>query len=216
MSCSGDPEIFNLLARLAGLAGIWFLVVTIPGPNFAAVTRLAMSRSRKSGLLVALGVSTGAMVWAGAGLLGLGGLLQSSAGLYRILRLAGGAYLTYLGLKTIWGALKPPTDRPETGNIPVHISRGFRRGLFTSFSNPKTAVFFGSLFIVAFPAQAPVWFLLAALVMVFSVSIIWYSLVACFFSISPVRIIYARLKRLLNGLTGGILVYFGFRVMAAE
>ena len=62
----------DLLLTISSLIGIWFLVVTIPGPNFVAVTQYSISESRIDGFFIALGVSIGAGIWATGSLLGLG------------------------------------------------------------------------------------------------------------------------------------------------
>jgi len=79
----------TLFISMITLAGIWFLVVTIPGPNFLVVTRFSMSDSRKSGLVIALGVSTGAGVWATASLIGLSVLFNRATWLYDTIRFIG-------------------------------------------------------------------------------------------------------------------------------
>jgi len=202
----------NLLFALASLASIWFLVVTIPGPNFVAVTHHSMSESRKSGLFIALGVSTGAATWATASLVGLSVLFGHATWLYDTIRFIGGLYLIFIGVKTIVTSFYSP---PVSGNVHGFaggIFSAFRRGLFTSFSNPKTAAFFGSLFIATFPPQAPAWFYFVTVSVVFSISITWYSLVAYFFSISQVQSTYHRLRKLLDKITGSVLLFLGARL----
>lgn len=92
------------LPAIGGIALIWFLVVTIPGPNFIVVTQGSMTRSRKTGILLALGVSTGAGAWASASLLGLSALFKYAGWTYDAIKVVGGCYLVYMGLKTMWHA----------------------------------------------------------------------------------------------------------------
>jgi threonine/homoserine/homoserine lactone efflux protein len=202
----------NLLFAIASLAGIWFLVVTIPGPNFVAVTHHSMSESRKSGLLIALGVSAGAATWATASLVGLSVVFEHATWLYDTIRFIGGLYLIFVGAKTILTSFYSPPLSCNAHRFPGGIFSTFRLGLFTSFSNPKTAAFFGSLFIATFPPQAPLWFYFVTVSVIFSISITWYSLVAYFFSISQVQSTYYILRKVVDKITGSVLLFLGARL----
>ena len=197
---------------LASLAGIWFLVVTIPGPNFIVVTQHSMSDSRKSGLLIALGCSTGAGVWATSSLLGLIVLFNHATWLYETIRFIGGIYLVAVGLKTVWSAFSSSSPSFDVAFPLKSNFSAFQRGVFASFSNPKTAAFFGSLFLATFPPQAPNWIYFATVGMVFTISFTWYGLVACFFSLPRVQALYRRSKAVLDVMTGSLLSLLGVRL----
>lgn len=202
----------DLFLPISSLIGVWFLVVTIPGPNFVAVSQYSIAESRIDGFFIALGVSTGAGIWATASLLGLGVVFVHLPWLYDIIRLVGGLYLMFIGLKIIRAAFYFSLSSFTANQLPVSKYAAFRRGLLTSFSNPKTAAFFGSLFVATIPPQAPVWVYVVTIALIVCVSIIWYSLVACFFSIEKVQSVYQRSKRFLDGITGSILLFLGARL----
>lgn len=204
------------LPAISSVALIWFLVVAIPGPNFIVVTQGSMTQSRKMGISIALGVSIGAGTWASASLLGLSALFKYAGWTYDAIKILGGCYLAYMGLKTIWSAIKQPISFVHSDNFSGNNSAAFQKGLFTSFSNPKTAAFFGSLFISTFPTQAPPWVYVAAVLIVIAISIIWYSIIACFFSLKQVQVFYRRAKRPLDILTGSLLAYLGGRLILKE
>ena len=202
----------DLVLTISSLIGIWFLVVTIPGPNFVAVTQYSISESRIDGFFIALGVSIGAGIWATASLLGLGVVFVHLPWLYDTIRLVGGLYLMFIGLKIIRTAFYFSRASVSVKQLPVSKYAAFRRRVLTSFSNPKTAAFFGSLFVATIPPQVPVWAYVVTIVLVVCVSIIWYSLVAFFFSIEKVQSVYHRSKRFLDCITGSILLFLGARL----
>jgi threonine efflux protein len=206
----------SLLISMITLAGIWFLVVTIPGPNFLVVTQFSVSESRKSGLLIALGVSTGAGVWATTSLVGLSVVFNHATWLYDTIRFIGGLYLFFIGLKTIWSVFSSSSTLLEVQQLSQTNFSAFRRGLFTSFSNPKTAAFFGSLFLATFPPQAPTWIYFITVGMIMCISLLWYGSVACFFSFSGVQNIYHRSKPILDFITGSLLLFFGARLTLSK
>lgn len=206
----------DLSIALVSLLGAWFLLLTIPGPNFIAVTQKSISDSRKSGLLVTLGVSVGAATWATASLLGLSAVFEYAAWLYDLIRFVGGLYLIFIGLKIFFAGFSPPNELSNENQAFRINASSFRLGLFTSYSNPKTAAFFGSLFVMSFPPQAPDWFYVLTIFMVFCASVAWYSLVACFFSISRVQVVYDRFRKVLDKFTGSLFVLLGVRLALSK
>jgi threonine/homoserine/homoserine lactone efflux protein len=203
----------NYLPAIGSIALIWFLVVTIPGPNFLVVIQGSMTQSRKTGILIALGVSIGAGAWAIASLLGLSALFKYAGWMYSTIKVIGGCYLVYIGIKTIWYAIKQPVSFTDNTNISGTNLAAFRKGLFTSFSNLKTAAFFGSLFISTFPVQAPLWIHIAAVLIVIGISIIWYWIIACLFSFNQIQDLYKRAKLPLDIITGSLISYLGGRLI---
>lgn len=201
-----------ILSIVFGIAGIWFLTVTIPGPNFIMVTQKSMSESRKSGLFIALGVSTAASVWATSSLLGLKAVFEYAYWLYDTIKIIGGIYIVWMGLKLIFSASSSADLEVGNGGISESFFKDFRKGMLTSFSNPKTAAFFSSIFVTAFPPQAPAWAYYTTICMVFTVSMLWYSSVALFFSLPRVREGYRKCQSTVNRITGILLITLGIRL----
>src|SRR6266545_1488672 len=80
-----------------------------PGPSFVVVVRASAALSRRAGLAAALGMGCGGLVFAGLALAGLQALLMQVSWLYLILKVAGGGYLVYLGIR-IWRGAKTPLE----------------------------------------------------------------------------------------------------------
>ena len=94
------------LTALFGIATALALGAASPGPSFVMIARMAIASSRADGLCAALGMGIGALLFAGFALLGLQGLLLAVPSLYLLLKVAGGLYLAYLGLRIWRGAGK--------------------------------------------------------------------------------------------------------------
>lgn len=204
------------IPAICSMAFIWFFVVTIPGPNFVVVTQGSMTQSRKKGIFIALGVSAGAGIWASASLLGLNALFSHAGWLYDAIKILGGCYLVYMGLKTICHAFTQPAPLAQEPSAPGRPGAAFKKGLFTSFSNPKTAAFFGSLFISTLPGEATFCLHGAAVLIVVAISFAWYGFVACFFSFKKIQALYQKSKRLLDFMTGGLLSFLGVRIISHD
>src|SRR5262249_60864835 len=78
-----------------------------PGPSFVVVVRASAALSRRDGLAAALGMGCGGLVFAGLALAGLQTLLMQVSWLYLVLKVAGGIYLVYLGIRILRGAQVP-------------------------------------------------------------------------------------------------------------
>src|SRR5437867_2164263 len=87
---------------------VHLLALMTPGPDFFIVSKAAISGSRRAAMMTALGVSVGVVAWAALALLGLHLLLQRVTWLQTFTRLAGGAYLVYLGFMMFKASMVKP------------------------------------------------------------------------------------------------------------
>ena len=122
------------------------VLMAIPGPDMAVITRNAVAHGRRAGLLTALGGVCGLGVHATAAALGLSALLMTSATAFAVVKLAGAAYLTFLGVRALWRAraggagrldVNPTEDEPG-----LRARDALRQGWLSNALNPKAAVFF--------------------------------------------------------------------------
>jgi threonine efflux protein len=206
----------STLPALGTLALLHILAAATPGPNFIVVGHRAAAVSRASGLLAVAGVTLATLFWVVLSLAGVSALLQQAGELYHWLRLIGAGYLLYAGGRYLLSAARP-TDGKRLAV--AHGQRApFLAGLLTTLSNPKSGVFWTSVFALAVPPAAPAAFYLAAVVVVMMQTVLWYGLVALIFASAPSRRVYARLARWLEAIAGTALLAFGLRlaVEAAE
>jgi threonine/homoserine/homoserine lactone efflux protein len=200
---------------LAFLAVAALLIVT-PGPDTALTIRNALMGGRRGGILTAAGVATGQVVWVLATCLGIGAILRAYQPAYVSLKLAGAAYLIYLGAHSVLrafrnrGSIDPPHSAPARRRIG---SRAYRQGLLSNLGNPKMAVFFVSLLPQFVPTGTDTLVALLALGLTFSaMTFAW--LTAYSFVIAKAGDVFRRstVRRGLDGLTGAVLIALGLRV----
>jgi len=206
-----DFSLSQGVSALAALFVVHLLVVASPGPAFLAVSRTAISTSRAAGVVAAGGMATGALIWAVATLFGLHILFAKAPWLYDAMRLGGAAYLIYLGvgmLRSAWRGERMASP----GATAVASHRTFLRSLGVQLSNPKAAVFFGSIFVALLPAAAPLWVKGAALVILGINEFGFYGLVAVVLSAPRAQRIYGNAKRALDALFGGFLTVLGLKL----
>ncbi|TXS30206.1 LysE family translocator [Streptomyces sp. ms191] len=130
--------------RLAAFAAMSLLLIVIPGPSVLFVIGRALAHGRRAALTTVAGNTLGGYALAAAVALGVGTVVERSVLVFTVLKLAGAAYLVYLGFRA-WrerGALRAAFDGggPERGG-----RRTFWEGFVVGVSNPKTMVFFAAV-----------------------------------------------------------------------
>lgn len=199
------------IGALTGIAGVFLLACLSPGPVWVIVTSTSIAVSRRAGVLAGLGVAGATLTWATVGVLGAGVLLAGLAPLATTLRLAGAAYLVWIGLRMVFKArdLAPlPGSLSSTAGGWVSL----RRGYLASITNPKAAVFFGSIFLAVLPAHAPGWVYGTAVVLLTLLSAAWHCGLALVFSIAAIQARYRRAKARVDTVVGVLLIALGGRL----
>jgi threonine/homoserine/homoserine lactone efflux protein len=190
------------------------LMIVTPGPDTAVTIRSALFGRRRSGIFTALGVVSGQLVWAGATAAGVAALLAQSRPAFDAIRLAGAAYLVFLGLRSIYAAIKGESHYVgESGAVRGSFWSAYRQGLLSDLGNPKMAVFFTSL-LPQFTGTGHAQFLpLLLLGMMFCVlTFVW--LVGYATAVAKAGDVLHRtsVRRVLDGITGAVLIGLGARI----
>jgi threonine/homoserine/homoserine lactone efflux protein len=186
-------------------------LLALPGPTVLLVVSYALGQGRRAALPVVAGVALGDLVSMTASLLGLGVLLAASAELFTVLRLAGAAYLVFLGVK-LWRA---PVGTDDPAPAPALRPRRMLAHAFAVTAlNPKSLIFFVAFlpqFLDAHRPLAPQLVLCeATFVVLATLNALAYALAA---SAARRAIRRPRVQRAVNRTGGGLLV--GAGVLAA-
>jgi len=129
------PDAHSLLL----FAGAGLLLNVTPGPDVLYILGRSLSQGRSAGVLSALGIGAGCLVHVVAAALGLSALMLTLPGAYDAVRLAGAAYLVWLGVKALRSSAGALQVQALT---PVSPRRIFWQGALTNVLNPKVALFF--------------------------------------------------------------------------
>lgn len=121
-----------------------FVLAFTPGPDIIYVMTRGVAQGRWAALAAAAGFSLGNIVHTGAAILGVSALIASSATAFTVLKLAGAAYLVYLGIKMFRAPAQALTEGTAGSNKAVWAV--FRQSVLANVLNPKVAVFFLAFF----------------------------------------------------------------------
>src|SRR5215469_12071469 len=148
--------------RLLAFIGVAAVITIMPGADMALVARVALARGRNAAWLTSCGIVCGLLVWGIASAAGITALLNASTTLYTVLRLAGAAYLIYLGLQALLA--HAPTHKSDGEAVSSGQNRvgAFGRGLLNNLLNPKIGVFY-TAFLPQFIAPGQPAFLMSIL-----------------------------------------------------
>ena len=187
------------------------IVIVTPGQDTALVVRNTLAGRRPAGIATACGVSAGQAVWVLATSAGLATVLVASERVFLVLKLGGAAYLVFLGLHSLLGAVRRHTlMRTEARSPTLGRRTAFRQGALSNLGNPKMAVFFTSLL----PQFAGGGFvdLLALGLLFVALTLAWLAGYTVAVERASATLLRPSVRRALDALTGLVLVAFGLRL----
>jgi threonine/homoserine/homoserine lactone efflux protein len=200
---------------VAAYAFVAALAIAAPGADFAVVFKHAVTTGRAAGVRAAVGVAGGFAVHALAAGLGIGAVLLASATAFTVVKLLGALYLVFLGLRALHAALRrrPPAD---VGAAAGGRGRPLREALLVNALNPKVVLTYLALmpqFLPPGAGPADTLVLSAATVLI---ALAWFVVVAL--TVSSLRrvLLRERVRRMIDGVTGAVLVALGARLAASS
>lgn len=190
---------------------IFIPALMLPGPDFIAVVRSSMARGTRAGLMTTLGVTMGLGLYAGLSLLGLSAILVQYQWLAWAVRICGGLYLGYLGVRLIMAKPQSIAIEQETG---PEAGNPLAFGFLVTLTNPKAIVLFASVFATAVTDAMPVWVMAAMIALVMASAAIWYAVVALFMSSRPVIARFENAQHWIERAAGVCFIAIGGRILA--
>jgi threonine/homoserine/homoserine lactone efflux protein len=193
------------VTELVAFLGVSAIVIATPGPDTALTIRNTLMGGRRAGIFTAFGVSGGQAIWTVATAAGIAALLAASEPAFLAVKIAGSAYLVWLGLQAILAAIRgharPAVQAPKRS--------AYRQGLLSNLGNPKMAAFFPSLL----PQFAGSFLLLLALGLTFCVlTLAWLTAYAIAVARAGDFLSRPAIHRAVQAVTGAVLVALGLRL----
>jgi len=205
-------ELHQLLPFLAAS----ILITVVPGADMALVTRQVLIGGPRLAQRTIFGNLTGICVHGAALAVGLSALLVASATAYTVVKLAGAAYLVWLGIQTIRAARRAAPATPDAapdGAGPISPRRAFAQGLVSTVLNPKPALFFLTFLPQFIDRHEPVLSQTLFLTLVHViVGLVWLTTYAYLVHGARQVLTRDRFRRWLERSTGAVLIALGVRV----
>ncbi|PZQ54862.1 MAG: threonine transporter [Phenylobacterium zucineum] len=198
--------------QILSLASLFLLTLAtsiIPGPSNFLTMRVAMRRGRGPALATAIGTALGCLIWCAAALIGLAALLAAAPWLYKTMRIAGGLYLVWFAIGLWRAKAEPASDEPPPGAARA----AFWQGLAICLTNPKSVLFFASVFSAYVGPDTPDWVHYAAVAVVTLTCLVWQAGLALAFSAVRAAQAYARAQKPLDRGAAGLMGLFGLSLL---
>ncbi|MDE6735156.1 MAG: LysE family translocator [Desulfovibrio sp.] len=207
----------NLLLFVPAMA----LLVMLPGPDFALVSRVALLEGAGAGRAAACGVALGITVHTACAIAGISAVIAASVTLFQILKYAGAAYLFWMGVQALRQKTRPVAHEGDEGAAPPlqkqgSLARAFRQGFLTNALNPKAILYFLTLLPQFMSPVAPAEPQLLEMGVITALEcLVWYLFLAQI--LGRVRRVFSapRFQRWLHRVTGAIFLGFGRRLALA-
>jgi threonine efflux protein len=191
---------------------VHLLAAASPGPDFAFVTRQSLVHGRRAGLLASAGIALGLSIHIVYSAAGLAAVIAHSVHWMTAIKLLGGAYLLYLGIKGLRARAGAP-DPGQARDLPDSAWRQVLGGFLCNAFNPKAPIYFLALFTVVLSPGLPLPTLLAYGAWIMLLQWLWFSLVATVFAHRAVRDRLFAVRHWIDRAFGVAMVALGARVL---
>jgi threonine efflux protein len=198
----------DALHTLGILALAHLFAVMAPGPNTALVLQTA-TRSRRDAFITLLGLWPAGFIYAVAGLAGLGALLAAAPWLATAMQVVCAAYLLWLGVRMLRASFRPR----HAGVVEVSRANLFWQGFITNLTNPKSIVYYASIFGATGAFDLPLWAQAAIAPIMPAIGTLWYGSLALVASSGPVRSMLDSISHWLDRISGTIMIGFGLKLL---
>ncbi|HXD67653.1 MAG TPA: LysE family translocator [Solirubrobacteraceae bacterium] len=196
--------------------GVAAIVIVIPGPDTAVVTKNVLIHGRRAGFGTSLGVGAGISVWTIAAAVGVASLVRASEVAFTVLKLVGALYLIWLGIQALRAARSQTGEeqmtRPWSGSA-LGVRAGFRQGFLSDLANPKIGIFFTSLLPQFVSSGRPVLLPFLVLGAIFvAMTVVWLLAYTVAAARAAQMLMRPRVRATLDRVTGVVLIGLGLRL----
>ena len=189
---------------------IWllhFAALVVPGANVIYITYLAASHNARTAAFASIGIAMGVAIWSTASILGVHILFDNFPQLRIGVKLLGVIYLLYIAF-LLW---RTKLTRDHLNLPPLSKCKAIGGGLLVNLTNPKAAMFFGSVFSATLPANPSTLLLICSVAVVVLNSLSWHLFLSYAFSRHKVQRGYYHYNTIINrvssALFGGLGLY---------
>jgi RhtB (resistance to homoserine/threonine) family protein len=192
------------------------LAAASPGPDFAYVTRQSLVHGRRAGLFASLGIALGLSIHIVYSAAGLAAVIAHSVQWMTAIKIAGGAYLLWLGIQGLRSSAGPPAAEAAARPAPASPLRQIAGGFLCNALNPKAPIYFLALFTVVLSPDLPALTLLAYGAWIMVLQWLWFSLVATVFTHRAIRERLVGVRHWIDRAFGAVLIALGVRVLLSS
>lgn len=193
---------------------ILILGLISPGPDFFLVSNTSMNKGKKAGVIISLGMGLG-IACVVVCILFFKEFIDSNFGFVsQLFSVFGFLYLSFLSFQMISVACNSNKIKSETiKDVNINTTNLFSLGVLNATTNPKAGFFLLSILSVAIHNETTVWVKLFYSLEIVTLTVLWFVLVAFFFSSNPLRQFYIKYSSTINFVFGIIIGVFAIKIL---
>jgi RhtB (resistance to homoserine/threonine) family protein len=206
----------DIVHGLLLLTVVHTLAAASPGPDFVFVSQQTLAGGRRTGLLCSLGIALGLSVHIGYSAFGLAALIAHSADLLWWVKILGGSYLIYLGIRGLLAKASAGSRIQTARKTPPSALRTVGSGFLCNVLNPKAPIYFLSLFTLVLSPEMPLYQLAIFGVWIMLIQLAWFSFVVLVLSIPSINSRFQRAGHWIDRVLGGAMILLGVKVLLSK
>lgn len=200
------------MSLLLTICALHFVAQLSPGPDVLLIAKSSASTSRANTLKIIFGISVGIVVWVVLTLLGFTVLIEQFPWIQQVLMLIGGLFLARMGWAMLNGGVKTLKKETNLDDAQQHTApdakNHFLLGLFTNLSNPKTLIYFSSVFSLALSSSASTHLKTQLAVIIPLQTFLVFALFMLIMSMPKIKAAYQRSGSYIDIISGGLFLIF--------
>ena len=203
------------MTEIIAVSTIAIFMAMLPGADFVMVTRTSIYNGRLAGLYMSLGMCLSVCIHASYSIAGLAVVIANSPWLFSAIKYLGAAYLIYIAwqLLTTRETLNKDKGNPTTQMSPV---MALRLGFTCNILNPKTSIFFLSIFTQVVSIDTPLIMQVSYGLIIMLAHFIWYSGVVLLLSLPSILPRFNRQKQKIDKVAGFVLILIAIKLSLAN
>jgi|TARA_B110000879_G_scaffold102501_1_gene138524 RhtB (resistance to homoserine/threonine) family protein len=209
----------ELVQGLLIITSVHLLAAASPGPDFVLVSQQTISNGKKAGLLCSIGIALGLSIHILYSAFGLAAIIANSTTALLVIKLLGGSYLIFLGIKGLRSKsnAKRTTEGQQKTTAPQHSPlKTIGLGFLCNALNPKAPIYFVSLFTIVISTDTSASHLVIYGIWMMAIQLAWFSLVTVMLSTEKVAGKLQSAGHIIDRIAGGAMLLLGLKVIASR
>ncbi|WP_168395303.1 LysE family transporter [Acinetobacter indicus] len=199
------------MSLLLTICALHFVAQLSPGPDIILIAKSSASTTRRNTIHIIAGISLGIVLWVVLTLLGFTVLVEQFPWIQQVLMLIGGLFLAKMGWAMLSGGLRSLKQSSALEDVQAQSSAQknyFLLGLFTNLSNPKTLIYFSSVFSLALSSSASDYLKAQLAVIIPLQTFLTFVLLMLLLSQPKIKEVYQRSGSYIDILSGALFLIF--------
>jgi threonine efflux protein len=206
----------DLIQGLLLITSIHLLAAASPGPDFVLVSQQTLINGRRAGLMCSFGISLGLSVHILYSAFGLAAVIASSISALWAIKIFGGSYLIYLGIKGIRSKSANNSEQNNDLKISKSSLKIIAAGFLCNVLNPKAPIYFISLFTIVLSPDMPLYHIAIYGLWMMCIQLIWFSLVAILLSNPAINRKFKSFSHWIDRVLGVAMIGLGLKIIATR